>query len=80
MKDIILAQNIRIAKEGLEDIVRNITMLENLSGQYTKELDDIRSNSNKYLDDLKQDISINQVDKILDFISIKHKELFDNFS
>jgi hypothetical protein len=80
MKDIILAQNIRIAKEGLEDIVRNITMLENLSGQYTKELDDIRSNSNKYLDDLKQDISINQVDKILDFISIKHKELFDKFS
>ncbi len=80
MKDIILAQNIRIAKEGLEDIVRNITMLENLSGQYTKDLDDIRNNSNKYLDDLKQDISINQVDKILDFISKKHKELFDKFS
>jgi len=80
MKDIILAQNIRIAKEGLEDIIRNITMLENLSGQYTKDLDDIRNNSNKYLDDLKQDISINQVDKILDFISKKHKELFDKFS
>jgi hypothetical protein len=80
MKDIILAQNIRIAKEGLEDIIRNITMLENLSGQYTKDLDDIRNNSNKYLDDLKQDISINQVDKILDFVSKKHKELFDKFS
>jgi len=80
MKDIILAQNIRTAKEALEDIVRNITMLENLSGQYTKDLDDIRSNSNQYLYDLKQDISIEQVDKILDFISIKHKELFDKFS
>lgn len=80
MKDIILAQNIRTAKEALEDIIRNITMLENLSGQYTKDLDDIRSNSNQYLYDLKQDISIEQVDKILDFISIKHKELFDKFS
>ena len=81
MKHIILAQNISTAKDGLEDIIKNLDILNNSKIKHTLHSKDIKINTNYYLDKLTKDnISIGEVDEILNFISKQHKAIFDIFS
>jgi len=81
MKHIILAQNINTAKNGLQDIIKNIIILENSNEQTTLNINEIKINSNIYLDKLKNiDINISEVDEILSFISSNHKAIFKIFT
>jgi len=81
MKHIILAQNISISNSGLKDIIKNLDILENSNQKHRLNIKELKNKTNSYLKDLeKTDITISDVDEILDFISIQHKAIFDIFS
>ena len=81
MKHIILAQNISTAKDGLEDIIKNLDILNNSKIKLTLHSKDIKITANYYLNKITKDnISIGEVDEILNFISKEHKAIFDIFS
>lgn len=81
MKNIILAQNISIAKEGLEDIVKNLSILNNSKQEHNLDIKLLTQKSTDYLEQLQEsDITISQVDEMLDFVSVNHKSIFDIFT
>jgi len=81
MKNIILAQNISIAKEGLEDIVKNLSILNNSKQEHNLDIKLLTQKSTDYLEQLQEsEITIGQVDEMLDFISVNHKSIFDVFT
>ena len=81
MKNIILAQNISIAKEGLKDIVKNLSILNNSKQEHNLDIKLLTQKSTDYLEQLQEsEITISQVDEMLDFISVNHKSIFDVFT
>ena len=81
MKNIILAQNISIAKEGLEDIVKNLSILNNSKQEHNLDIKLLTQKSTDYLEQLEEsEITISQVDEMLNFISVNHKSIFDIFT
>ena len=81
MKNIILAQNISIAKEGLKDIVKNLSILNNSKQEHNLDIKLLTQKSTDYLEQLQEsEITIGQVDEMLDFISVNHKSIFDVFT
>jgi hypothetical protein len=81
MKNIILAQNISIAKEGLKDIVKNLSILNNSKQEHNLDIKLLTKKSTDYLEQLQEsELTISQVDEMLDFISVNHKSIFDVFT
>jgi len=81
MKNIILAQNISIAKEGLEDIVKNLSILNNSKQEHNLDIKLLTQKATNYLEQLQEsELTISQVDEMLDFISVNHKSIFDIFT